>query len=86
MTDIAQIAAGLSYQVKAAIKATRTDGDGEYWFIPGTARGVPIDLKVRGLEGTWLTPLGLAVRNHLISQRDTTADGIKTRQWAERSD
>lgn len=71
MTDIAQIAAGLSEAHKSSIIATRTDGDGEYWFVPGSARGIPPELKVRGPELMWLTPLGLAVRAHLRSQRDS---------------
>jgi hypothetical protein len=65
----AEIAKGLSGVHRDAILKTKTDGDGEYWFMPGTARGVPMELKERGLDLMWLTPIGLEVRAILEGQR-----------------
>ena len=81
MTDIAQIAAGLSEGVKRALIAAHSDGSLGFYFVRWWNADARIlrelikaDMGVRVWSGVCLYKKGLAVRNHLISQRDTTAD------------
>ena len=65
MTDAAKIARGLAKAQREAV--LRCDGD-DWWgyrFANGTARGIPSELKTRSIDGSYLTPLGLAVRAEL---------------------
>lgn len=64
--DARDIAEGLDSQMRNAILRTRgPDEDGLYWFDLGSARGLPVELKQRTVVGHCLTPLGIAVRQHL---------------------
>ena len=70
MTDVAEIARGLTKAQRETIANTRgTHEDGNFWFPLGSARGIPTELKTRTVIGHCLTPLGLAVRAHLTQEQ-----------------
>lgn len=71
MDDVAKIAAGLTKAQRDAVLNTRgPDADGLAWFALGSARGLPGEIKQRTVVGHCLTPLGLAVRAHLMEKTD----------------
>lgn len=68
MTDIASIASSLSEAQRRGIKAARPFEFGA-WLLPlGAARGLTaLGCAARTIDGMCLTPLGLALRQHLIN-------------------
>jgi hypothetical protein len=68
MTKAETIAKGLGFRERKAIMNARGDADRGYWFKPGTARGVPQELKVRSIDGHYLSETGLEVRALLKGQ------------------
>lgn len=64
-----QIAASLSEAQRRVIMRTY-EHLGLTWFLTGSARGIPEDLKQRTIYGHYLTPLGLQVRA-LLAERNS---------------
>lgn len=73
VTNAAEIAAELQPREQKAILATKGGEDVGFWFRPGTARGVPSELKERHIVGHCLSPLGEQVRAVLASKGKRTA-------------
>lgn len=60
-----QIAEGLPEAQRKAILNARGDDYWGYRFCSGSARGVPVELKARTIDGMYLTELGTRVRTYL---------------------
>jgi hypothetical protein len=70
VSDLDKLAKSLTAAQREAVVRTTGDDRGRYKFAVGSSRGIPTELKARWIDGSYLTPLGLALRAHLKGQSD----------------
>jgi hypothetical protein len=72
--EISRIAAGLVWGQRQALTRAYQDGDDTWWVMTGYGRGLmTMGLTARSIYGAYLTPLGLAVRDHLANKGNDDA-------------